>query len=314
MARSLVCVHWNTRQAIKSGIARISAVIGSTVVGTADFAAECEHADFAACPQTRSGSIAVDTRKVPNGTHPLALRVIDAAGNEQAVQALTVVQVDNGPGGGASRLDGSGAQNIRLSASFASNRRSSLTVRYGSRVIIRGRLTRSSGEPIGDARVEVEERPTSVNARVRQSDLTTAPDGTFTYAIPRRATSRSLKFKYRVDPNDNNVVVRRLKLRVKASSTLRVSLHGILVRYRGRVLTRPLPRAGKRVEIQGRAPGGGWKTFAQRRTNRHGYFSGTYRLRVYRPGVHLQFRVRVPSESGYSFVGHAGRPVMRIVR
>ncbi len=247
--------------------------------------------------------------------YPLALRVTDAAGNEQAVQASTVIQVDNGAGGREGQLNGSGAsQNARLVASFASNRRSNLTARYGQRVIIRGRLTQSNGDPIGGARVGVEERPTSVDARVRHRGLTTARDGSFTYTIARRATSRSLKFQYRADPNDTHVVTRRLTLRVKASSTLRVSLHGILVRYRGRVLTRPLPRAGKRVDIQGRAPGGAWKTFAQRQTNRRGYFSGTYRLRVHRPGIRLQFRVRVPSESGYPFVGHAGRTVTRIVR
>ncbi len=52
---------------LQSGVVRVSAVIANTVVGTADFAADCAHADFAACPQARSGSIEVDTRKVPNG-------------------------------------------------------------------------------------------------------------------------------------------------------------------------------------------------------------------------------------------------------
>lgn len=300
---------------LESGVDRVSAVMGNTVVGAANFAAECAHADFAACPQARNGSIAVDTRKVPDGSYPLALRVTDAAGNDQAVQASTVVQVVNGAVGGAGRLNGSGAsKNARLSASFAANKRSTLTVRYGPRVIIRGRLTQPNGDPIGDARLEVEERLASADARSRQSGLTTARNGTFSYTIARRATSRSLKFQYDADPNDTDPVVRRLRLRVKASSTLRVSLHGIWVRYRGRVLTRPLPRAGKLVDIQGRAPGGAWKTFAARRTSRRGYFSGTYRLRVRRPGIRLQFRVRIPSESGYPFVGHAGQALTRTVR
>jgi hypothetical protein len=102
-------------------------------------------------------------------------------------------------------------------------------------------------------------------------------------------------------------------LRVRASASLRVALKGIVVRYRGRVLSKPLPRRGKLVEIQGRAPGAGWKTFATRRADRRGGFAGTYRLRIRRPGVRLQFRVRVPAENGYPFVAHAGRAVTRIV-
>jgi hypothetical protein len=64
--------HANDSQ---SGVARVSVVVGDTIVGTADFAAECQHADFAACPQVRNGSIEVDTRRVPDGTYPVALRV-----------------------------------------------------------------------------------------------------------------------------------------------------------------------------------------------------------------------------------------------
>jgi hypothetical protein len=288
----------------QSGVARIAITVGKTVVGTADFASECAYADLAACPPSKSGSIAVDTRKVPDGLYPVSLRVTDAAGNEQTVQSPTAIQVANGAAGAPS---GSGAAtNARVIASFAANRHATLTVGYGRRAVVRGRVVGAGGERLGGISLNAEERPAAGGTGARQGTLTTKADGTFTYTL-RRGTSRTLLFSYQN-------VVKRLKLRVKASATLRVGLSGILVRYRGRVLSKPLPRKGKLVEIQGRAPGAGWKTFARRRTTRTGNYSGTYRLRVHRPGVRLQFRVLVPSETKYPFVAHAGAAVKRIVR
>ena len=79
------------------------------------------------------------------------------------------------------------------------------------------------------------------------------------------------------------------------------TLHGTLVRFSGRVLSRPLPAAGKRVILQGKAPGYEWAPFATMRTDRRGRFAGSYRLSVRRPGVRLQIRVRVPAERGYPY-------------
>jgi hypothetical protein len=286
-----------------SGVARVSAVIGKTVVAISDFSSECAHADIAACPQTRTTTLAADTRKVPDGIYPVSLVVTDAAGNEQTVQASTAIRVENG----ASALgpsSGGLVSNARLTAAFAANRRSTVTVGYGRRVVIRGRLRGPDGAPISGAQINIS--PSRANAT--PGVATTGPDGIFAYTVGR-GTSRVLTLTYPGIP----AAVKQLRLRVKSSATLRVALKGIVVRYRGRVISKPLPGKGKLVEIQGKAPGAG-KTFAKRRTDRRGAFAGTYRLRVRRPGVHLQFRVRVPREGGYPFVAHAGRAVTRIVR
>lgn len=297
----------------QSGVMRVAAIIGKTVAGDADFAGTCDHAGLAACASARSGSLQVDTRKVPDGIYPVSLRVTDAAGNEHTVQAATAIQVDNptvGPGiqGSTPTAAGGGL----LHASFAANGKSRLTVGFRKRVVIRGTLTDSSGALIGGAPIEIEERPAYSNAKARTATVSTASDGTFSYTSSRAASSRSVTVRYVID--SANAVQRTLRLRVKASATLRVALRGIVVRYRGRVLSRPLRRAGTVVDIQGRAPGGTWKTFARRRANRRGNYEGTYRLRVHRPGVRLQFRVRVPKQDGYPFSGHAGRPLTRTVR
>ena len=107
---------------------------------------------------------------------------------------------------------------------------------------------------------------------------------------------------------------RKLRLLVRAASTLGVTLRGVLVTYKGRVTAQPLPRAGKRIYLQGRAKGGVWQRFATRRTDASGRFAGRYRLRVRRPGVKLQFRVEIPRERGYPYVARTGLPTTRTVR
>jgi hypothetical protein len=289
----------------ESGVAKVSVLIGKTVVATSDFAAECTYAAQAACPPARTASIAVDTRKVPDGTYPVSLRVTDAAGNEQTVPSSAAIRVANAT---LDSTTGPVVGDARLTAAFSRNRRSHLTVGYGRRVVVRGRLSGVAGAPIGGARIDVEERPTRGGQAV-VSAATTGADGAFSYTIGR-GPSRTVRLSFAGAVG----AAKELKLRVRSSATLRVRLAGIVVRYRGKVLSKPLPGRGKLVEIQGRAPGAGWKTFARRRSSGRGSFAGTYRLRIHRPGVRLQFRVRIPAESGYPFVAHAGRPVSRIVR
>lgn len=299
----------------QSGVAHVSVFVGKTEAGAVDFAAQCEFAALAACPVSRSGSIAVDTRKLADGIYPVSLRVSDAAGNEQTIQAVSAIQIRNVtppalPEAG-SVLASSGVQ---LSVAFAASRRPTLTVGYGRRVVVRGRLVRDDGVGVPGAQIEVEQTPTLSGAQVLRGAVVTASDGTFAFTAPRGATSRVLTFAYGANPGGATAVSQRLRLRVKASATLRIALKGSVVRYRGRVLSKPLPRSGKLVELQGRAPGSAWTTFARHRTNRRGDFSGRYRLRIRRPGVRLNFRVRVPAERAYPFVAHAGRVVTRIVR
>jgi hypothetical protein len=291
----------------QAGIARVSALIGKTIAGTSDFASECTYSAIAACPQTLTTTMAVDTRKVPDGIYPVSLVVTDAAGNEQTVQGATAIRVDNGAGALQSS-SGALVADARLTALFASNRRSTLTVGYGRRVVVRGRLRGPDNLPIGGARLDIEERPASRNSAAAHRFATTGADGIFAYTVGT-GPSRVLTLRYAGAPP----ATKEVRLRVKASAAFHVALKGIAVRYRGRVLSTPVPRTGKVVEIQGRAPGAGWKTFARRRTNRRGAFVGTYRLRIRRPGVRLQFRVRVPSERGYPFVAHAGPALTRIV-
>jgi hypothetical protein len=298
----------------ESGVAEVSAVLGSTVVATQDFKPECAYSSFAACPQARSGPLMIDTRKVPDGSYPLSIRVTDAAGNRETIQAQHTVQVSNGlvslvPNGLGATGD------AKLTAAFVGRRGSTVTVPYTRRVVVRGRLTTSSGKPIARAGVEVTEAPVRAGARVVTRTALTRSNGAYSYVIRRNNGSRVLQFRYSPNLGDESVAAAiRLRMNVAASATLRVAIRGVRVTYRGRVLTRPMPVRGKLIYVEGRAKGGAWTRFAVRRSSRSGLFSGRYRLRVRRPGIRLQFRVRIPKEAGYPYVASVGRAVTRAVR
>lgn len=299
----------------ESGVAQVSLLVGTTAVASHNFESECLHADFAACLRSRTGVLEFDTRSVPSGTYPVSLRVTDAAGNREVIQAADSILIANGDSG-RTVANGDGATaNARLLASFAGGRNSSTTVPYGRATIVRGRLTNALGRPITHATVEVTETPALRKVGVRRGRVITTANGTFSYRIARRVTSRSIRLKYRFSLGSPNVAAsRRLRLNVAAAGRLRVRLRGVQVTYNGTVLTRPIPRRGKLVYVEGRAAGGAWTRFAVRRTNRSGRFSGRYRLRVHRPGVRLQFRIQIPTEHGYPYVYGASRSVARIVR
>jgi len=137
----------------------------------------------------------------------------------------------------------------------------------------------------------------------------TRTDGTFSYELGRTRPSRTVRLAY--GPTASS---RLLTVRVRAASTLKVSLRGTTVHYSGRVVSLPLPAKGKRVTLQGKAPGFAWASFANLRTDWRGRFAGRYHLPVRRPGVKLQIRVKVPTERGYAYLAYTGRPAVVTVR
>jgi hypothetical protein len=299
---------------LESGVAQVSVLLGGDVAATQEFGADCQHVDFAACPTRRSGSIMVDTRKVADGNYSLALRVTDAAGNRETIPGASGVIIGNGASGLTPNGDGA-SSDAKLTAAFAGRRGSNATIPFSATVKIRGRLTTSLGRPIGNARVDVTETPVLTGARITRGAVTTGSNGAFVYTLRRRGMSRTVILRYRPLLGDTRVAdTRRLRANVAATGLLRVALHGVRVAYSGRVISRPTPARGKLIYLEGRAVGGTWTRFAVRRTSGAGTFSGHYRLRVHRPGVRLQFRVRIPAEAGYPYAGGVGRPVTRVVR
>lgn len=297
----------------ESGVARVELLLGGTVIATNNFAADpsaCPHTNFNACISRYSGELAVDTNELGPGTYPVSIRITDAAGNFRLLSHAAPVTIVGSPVQPAT----SASAKARLSAGFAVTSRAMHTTNYGSSVRIRGRLNDALGRPIGRGRLTVRETLDS-GGRPRTKTITTGTDGRYSYIASGSAPSRRIQLRYLGATGTGGATSSRtLRLAVRATSTLTLVLRGTLVQYGGRVLSRPIPRGGKRVFIQGRARGGAWQRFASRRTDAAGRFSGRYRLRVRRPGVQLQFRVELPRQAGYAYASRTGRMTTRTVR
>lgn len=285
----------------QSGLARVEAVIGETVVAARDLSGRCTYAEFTACPSADHDSLTVDTRTVPDGRHALSLRVLDAAGNRRDVQVQDV-DVQNAP---VSQGPLPGIGLAQLTAAFARSSRSTVIVPYGRRVPIRGRLTAAPRSGVAKARIDVFERSSRAGAReVAVGRAQTRSDGTFSYELAARRPSRFVRLAY-----GSIASSRFLQVRVRAASALRATLRGTLLRFSGRVLSRPLPANGKLVRLEGVSTGFKWRRFATLRTDRSGRFSGRFRLAGRRPGARYYMRVRMPAERGYPYLAATSKPV-----
>lgn len=274
------------------------------------------------CLKTVRHDVALNTTTIPDGTHAVRLLVEDASGNRNVVWSAPDFVVRNaasptsavpvpqssGSGGrpaaqGAGSSDSSGrapctGASSGLTARFRSNGARTLTVRHGGRFTVAGRAPANSDIDVFHAR----------GAKFTPlGSVRTSAAGTFAERLSARHGNGTL---YLCGPG--LVATLTLKVRAVVALTVRITRGG-LVTYSGQVRTGQIPRGGKIVAIQGKA-GPSWQTFALRRTNRSGRFQGRYRLRVVFPGTKLKFRVRVPSEAGYPFVGVVGKALTRRVR
>lgn len=298
----------------QSGLIKVDALLGDTVVGSHDLSPRCPGSDFTVCPASESGAFQVDTRAVANGSHPLTIRVKDAAGNQRVIHGEGAVEVANPPGLTQSPTTAGSVPTYALSARFKGRSSRTLTVPYGGRVSVSGYLTAGSAPVAAGTLLTIFEKRDRRGAReVPRARVKTKVDGSFVARLVTTRPSRTIRLVYR-PAEGNQVTSRALKLRVRAGSRVRASLRGRILRFSGRVLSAPLPKAGKRVVMEGRSPGSAWTPFKRLRTDRKGRFSGTYRLRVRRPGVRLKVRAVVPSQAGYGYLGSRSRTVTLRVR
>jgi hypothetical protein len=144
-------------------------------------------------------------------------------------------------------------------------------------------------------------------------------DGTFDFRAPPGEGSRVLTFLYYPHPGDTTPVARgALGLRVSAPVGLRVtppvSAQGKVIDFIGKLLGKPIPRAGKQLILQARQAlpqkgsfrgVGPWITFRSLRTDASGAFRAAYRFRLPGP-VDYEFRAVSRAEGDYPYqVGYS---------
>ncbi|HTQ69219.1 MAG TPA: carboxypeptidase-like regulatory domain-containing protein [Solirubrobacteraceae bacterium] len=255
------------------------------------------------CPRSLNVQVAFDTTRVSNGTHHLAVSVLDAAGNAAPVLERDV-NIHNAGGGLA---NGTNATiHAALSVRWAATHAKSLVAGFGHAVTVDGRLTTTTGAAIAGASVEVSAVPTSTGGRAAAMPAArTNSSGRFTVTVPGGVSSRTLRFAYRTHLGEETpAVTATLTLVVRAGIALHVSPAatgvGGRIHFSGHLRGGPVPRDGKQLVFEARSPHGPWIQFRDVRSDRHGRFHAGYRFKFPGP-AHYQFRAVSEPESDYPY-------------
>lgn len=189
-----------------------------------------------------------------------------------------------------------------------------VTIPFGRKATLRGRLTLSAGQPFAGQTI-------LATSAVRKH-------GAIVTAAGRAVTDRHGRFAIRVPAGPSRTyrlmfagsggalgAARGVSVRVPASSTIHASrthLGAGRVRFSGRLRTRGqrIPGQGLLLVLQGRERGK-WRTFTDTRTNGKGKWHVSYRFSG-RPGAY-PIRVRIRRQSGYPFeLGYSRALTIRV--
>jgi hypothetical protein len=256
------------------------------------------------CPSSESADVGFDTGLVSNGSHHLVVSVVDAADNSAPVLDREIT-VDNpaapGPPNGTNA-----SANATLAVRWSATKSVRLASAFGRTHEISGELTAPGGTPISGATIEVSATPASVGAvSAAIASVRTDQDGRFTVSVARNISSCTLRFAYRSHLGDAQPAASAaLTLSVRAGLTLAISPRtasvGRSIYFRGRLLGGPVPREGKQLVLEARAPGGQWIEVDDVRTGARGRYRASYRFKFPGPADY-QFRALSEPESDYPF-------------
>lgn len=187
-------------------------------------------------------------------------------------------------------------------------------VSFGRRVRLGGRLTDAAGKPLVGMPVSVYSTPREGTERLAG---TAATDERGRYAFKTRArSSQALRFAY---PGSATILPAQdtATLLVKGRSSLKADrrqvLNGQRVTFSGRVRGRPLPAAGKLVEMQVRLSED-WQTFRTTRSGPKGGWKVAYRFERTCGVQRFRFRARLPGEATWPLEPGGSRGVTIRVR
>ena len=187
-------------------------------------------------------------------------------------------------------------------------------VRYGGSGTVTGRARNADGGPAAGALVSIligDRRPLALG------EVTAGPDGRFRFKV-RPGKNRIIHAGVRPSPGSPDLACsRNVRLNVRAGVTLearprRVPIGG-RVRFRGRLLGKPIPRVGKLIDLQA-FDGGRWRTFQTVRASRTGAYRARYRFVRTRSARTFRFRARSRREARFPYALGTSRAVKVRVR
>ena len=251
------------------------------------------------CPLAVNGALTLNTDVLAPGSHDLAIRVTDAAGNQATSGTVKVTTTGPRPApAGPDGRNGIGASRLAaLTARFTGANPTTRRLTFAGSPTIRGRLVDENGKPIAGAGIDVLARQRRTGARsARIATPATGADGTFTLRLPagpsRTITVRYTAFSADTKPADSVTLRALVAARLSASISPRAPRAGARVRISGRL--RYLRRRAVIVSIQARQ-GGVWRTVDTVETRSDGRYSWPYRFQPGQAGRTFSFRARVKS-------------------
>jgi hypothetical protein len=293
------------------------------------------------CPNSIGGEVRIDSTKLPEGSHVVAVYLEDVAGNRAALMPASRIGVVNdlrtlgyfsggqffNPRFAAPRvLNGNGATSgAKLTAAFARQvgngrsrhrvLRATREIRYAQRATVVGRLAAPSGEPISSATVFIGQQPEGQQWRLDGSVRTNAR-GEFRYRPPARQSNRRLRAVYfPFSDSHESAASRALTLAVRAGMTLQVNRHrlrnGERLVFSGRILG-PVPAAGVAVTLQAKV-GRHYRSFRQLRATSatKGRIHTVYRFERTTQPARYRFRLKIVRQAGLPFQSGVS-PVVRV--
>ncbi|MFL5835493.1 MAG: hypothetical protein ACJ76K_02760 [Solirubrobacteraceae bacterium] len=304
-----------------SGLTAVTVKLGGAAVGSYDFSASCTYTDWNACPTSQSRTLDVDTTRVRDGSYPLRLDVVDAAGNAVTVDTGRTVTIANagtassaavGEGANAAdrgRHNGSGEAAAAILTAELVNRRQAMVLPYRrGAVTVSGRLTQRDGTPIAGARLDVASQTVLPGLPGPDAGQVVTDDDGHWSMTTAQGPSRQVSVGWRAFDRDRSYAeTTNLSLLVRAGASMAVRprrvANGRRVLLSGKLLGRPFPAGGVLVTLQGKPRRGGkWRTFGVTRTRPDGRFRYRYRFtRIAGGSRTFLFRTRINRQEGYPY-------------
>lgn len=171
-------------------------------------------------PKTNNCVLLVQ-RPCPKGSKPdaktnVCVLPVDNSGSGNGV---------NGSNGGIGSANGPKVTCGRLSMHFVRNNKRSITNRYGTRLVTRGKLVTcgSNPRPIVGARIDVVHIIRGGKRQLTKTGLRSRPRGELTLILPLNLKSRTIEYAYRPDLTTRRVSSKvNLRLSVRSGKTGRI--------------------------------------------------------------------------------------------
>ncbi len=180
------------------------------------------------------------------------------------------------------------------------------SVPFGRRIATVAYLRDENGRPITGAQVTVLERMNVLGASwvPARAPIVSDAQGRLRWVIPAKF-SRTIRYAYKANlGNADFQSTHDVVLTVSSRSTLKpsrkVARNGQTVVFRGRLLSKPIPRGGVLIDLQARI-GPRWQTFKTTRAKTAGAWAIKYRFSSTRGVRTYAFRARVRQDSGYPY-------------